>query len=155
MKRLVLAALSVLGLAPAAFAQAPPVFGARVETVYVDAFVTKDGVAVQGLTAADFELKDNGVEQSLELASSESLPLVTVLTFDASGSVSGPKLKALQAAGGAFLDGLKPADEAALITFNEEVRWASAPTADREQMKTALANIRAQGGSAVMGLRIR
>jgi len=145
-----LAAAAVLGLAPTAFAQAPPVFGARVETVYVDAFVTKDGLAVQGLTAADFELKDNGVEQAVELASSETLPLLSVLTFDASGSVSGPKLTALQAAGGAFLDGLKPADEAALLTFNEEIRWASEPTADRERVKTALATIRAQGGSAVM-----
>ena len=147
-----LLALSVLGSLAPVFAQAPapPVFGARVETVYVDAFVTKDGLAVQGLTAADFELKDNGVVQALELASVESVPLVSVLAFDASGSVAGPKLAALQAAGGAFLDGLKRGDEAALVTFNEEVRWDSEPTSDRERVKTALGSIRARGGSAVM-----
>lgn len=150
MRRIAPAAAAFLALAPAAFAQQPPVFGARVETVYVDAFVTKDGLAVRGLAAADFELKDNGVPQAVELASSETMPLLAVLTFDASGSVSGPKLAALQAAGGAFLDGLKPADEAALVTFNEEIRWDSQPTADRERMKTALANIRARGGSAVL-----
>ena len=139
-------------LAPAASAQAPapPVFGARVETVYVDAFVTKDGLSVRGLTAADFELKDNGVEQTVELVASDSLPLVSVLAFDASGSVAGRKLAALQAAGGAFLDGLKAGDEAALITFNEEVRWAGEPTSDREQVKAALAGIRPRGGSAVL-----
>ncbi len=145
-------ALAGASALPTAWAQAPapPVFGARVETVYVDAFVTRDGLAVQGLTAEDFELKDNGVVQKVELATVDTLPLVSVLAFDSSGSVAGPKLAALQAAGSAFLAGLKPADEAALITFNEEVRWASEPTADRERVRTALANIRPRGGTAVM-----
>jgi len=135
-----------------AFAQAPatPVFGARVETVYVDAFVTRDGQAVRGLTAADFELKDNGEVQDVQLVTSDQIPLVSVLAFDTSGSVAGPKLAALEAAGGAFLDGLKPADEAALITFNEEVRWASEPTTDKGRVKTALGGIRPRGGTAVM-----
>lgn len=129
---------------------APPVFGARVETVYVDAFVTKDGLAVRGLAASDFELKDNGVVQDVELVTSDQVPLVAVLAFDASGSVAGPKLAALQAAGAAFLDGLKPADEAALITFNEEVRWESEPTPDKDRVRAALAGVRARGGTAAL-----
>ncbi len=143
----------VLSCAPAvASAQTPqpPVFGARVESVYVDAFVTKDGLAVRGLTASDFELKDEGVVQEVELVTSDQLPLVAVLAFDASGSVAGPKLAALQAAGGAFLDGLKPQDQAALLTFNEEVRWAGDPTADKQRVKLALGSIQSRGGTAVM-----
>lgn len=140
-----MAAIPVLAQAPA-----PPVFGTRVETVYVDAFVTRDGLAVRGLVASDFELKDNGVVQQVELVTSDQLPLVSVLAFDASGSVAGAKLAALQAAGGAFLDGLKPADEAALITFNQEVLWTGEPTSDRSRIKSALAAIQPRGGTAVM-----
>lgn len=143
-------ALALLASAAPSAAQAPPVFSARVETVYVDAFVTKDGVAVRGLTAADFELKDNGVVQRVELVTSDSLPLLAVLAFDASASVAGPKLAALQAAGGAFLDSLKPADEAALIEFNEEVRWASEPTPAKDRVKTSLLALRPRGGTAVL-----
>jgi VWFA-related protein len=126
------------------------VFGARVESVYVDAFVTRDGRPVQGLAASDFELKDDGVAQSVELVASETIPLVAVLAFDASGSVAGPKVAALQAAGAAFLAGLKPADEAALITFNEEVRWASPPTPNKARVRDALAGIRPRGGTAAL-----
>lgn len=138
--------------AGAALAQppAPPVFGARVENVYVDAFVTQDGLAVRGLAAADFELKDDGVVRPVELVTSDQFPLVAVLAFDSSGSVAGPKLAALQAAGTAFLDGLKRTDEAALVTFNEEVRWASEPTTDRQRVKTALSSVQARGGTAVL-----
>ena len=148
------AAAVLLACAPsaAAFAQppAPPVFGARVESVYVDAFVTRDGLAVKGLAASDFELKDEGVVREVELVASDQLPLVAVLAFDASGSVAGPKLAALQAAGVAFLDGLKPLDQASLVTFNEEVRWAGEPTADKQRVKLALASIQPRGGTAVM-----
>jgi tight adherence protein B len=127
-----------------------PVFGARVETVYVDAFVTREGQAVVGLTEADFELKDEGVARRIELVSSDAVPLVAVLAFDTSSSVAGPKLAALQAAGAAFLDGLRPADEAALITFNEELGLASEPTVDRARVKAALGALRARGGTAVL-----
>ena len=128
----------------------PPVFRARVETVYVDAFVTRDGRAVRGLTARDFELKDDGVAQSVELVATDSIPLVAILAFDASSSVAGPKLAALQAAGSAFLDGLKPADEAGLLTFSEEVVWAIKPTSDKRRVKSALAGLHPRGGTAAL-----
>ena len=131
-------------------APAPPVFGARVESVYLDAFVTRDGQAVRGLTASDFELEDDGVVRPVELVTGDQLPLVAVLAFDTSASVAGPKVAALQAAGNAFLDGLKPADEAALVTFNEEVRWASPPTPVKSRVKDALVLLQPRGGTAVL-----
>jgi VWFA-related protein len=138
--------------APAAFGQAPapPVFGVRVESVYVDAFVTRDGQTVRGLTAADFELEDDGVVRPVELVSGDQLPLLAVLAFDSSASVAGPKVAALQAAGAAFLDGLRPPDEAALLTFNEEVRWGSPPTPAKARVRDALAVIQPRGGTAVL-----
>jgi VWFA-related protein len=137
---------------PLAFAQppAPPVFGARVESVYVDAFVTRDGQAVRGLTASDFELKDDGVVRPIELVGGDQVPLLAVLAFDASASVAGPKVAALQAAGAAFLDALKPGDETALLTFNDEVRWAGLPTATRSKVKEALSGLQPRGGTAAL-----
>ena len=46
-----------------------------------------------------------------------------VLVFDTSSSMAGDRLVALRAAGEAFLDGLRPADEAGLVAFNEDVVW--------------------------------
>ena len=49
-------------------AQAPPIFDVSVETVYLDVSVTDHhGEPVAGLTAADFEVRDNGVLQDPRL----------------------------------------------------------------------------------------
>jgi hypothetical protein len=50
----------------AAVVQAPPVFRAQVGVVRVEVLVTRGGAPVRGLTAADFELRDDGVLQELE-----------------------------------------------------------------------------------------
>lgn len=134
-------------IAPAA-SQAP-VFRAGVESVYVDVFVTRGGKPLEGLTAANFELKDDGRVQRPELLGMESMPLTTLLVFDTSDSVRGEKLEALRAAAGAFLDGLRPIDEVGVITFSEEVRWLARPTADREAVRRALTRLEAKGATAV------
>lgn len=135
------AALVSAAVAGAASAQKQPVFRADVETVYVDVFVTRGGQPVPGLKATHFELKDNGVRQSLELATAEALPLLAVLVFDTSSSVEGERLLALRAAGHAFLAGLRPADQAALVSFCQEIGWRAGPTADKAVIRRALEGI--------------
>ena len=127
----------------------PPVFGVRVEAVYNDAFVTRGGRPVAGLAASDFEVKDNGILQRAELVGVDSLPLQSVLVFDTSGSVVGEKLAALQGAGRAFLEGLRPGDEAGLLAFSEEIRWHARPTTDRAALRRALEGLRGAGATAV------
>ena len=51
--------------------------------------------AVAGLKASDFELKDNGVVQSIESFSVETLPIDVTLLLDLSRSVEGPRLDRL------------------------------------------------------------
>jgi VWFA-related protein len=142
-------AATVLAPAPPR-AQGPPSFAAHVEAVFVDAFVTEKGVPVTGLAASDFELKDNGVRQDVELASVDATPLATVLVFDTSGSVAGERLAALKAAGRAFLDGLREGDEASLLTFSHELARPVPPTRDLEKVRRALEGIRAEGHTALM-----
>ena len=115
----------------------------------MDAVVTRDGQPVLGLTADDFVLRDEGTPIPVELVGAASLPLVAVLAFDASRSIAGAKLWALQVAGAAFLEGLLPADQASLVTFNEEVTWVVPPTADKEQVARALASLQPRGGTAL------
>jgi VWFA-related protein len=129
--------------------QRAPSFAASVESVYVDAFVTRDGKAVTGLTAADFEVLDEGVRQRLTLARLEDVPIAAVMVFDASGSVMGEKLDHLRAAGRALLAGLRPQDQAAVIAFSQELRVAAPPGSDRAAVGRALDALEGGGATAV------
>ncbi len=129
--------------------QLPPVFRADVEAVFVDVFVTRGGQPVPGLRAADFELRDNGVRQAIEVLAAESQPLHAVLVFDTSSSMAGERLDALRTAGQAFLDGLRPADQASLVTFSEEIGGWREPSHDKAEVRRALAGLQARGATAL------
>lgn len=130
--------------------QAPAVFGVQVDSVYVDAFVSQRRDPVVGLTAADFELKDNGVVQRLDLIAAESMPLLAVLVFDSSNSLAGERLTALQASGKAFLESLRPQDEVSLFTFAGETQWLARPTTEKAAVAKALDELRPGGATAVL-----
>jgi VWFA-related protein len=140
------AALSAAG--SLASAQAPPVFRTEVGFAYVDVFVSQGGRSVPGLRASNFELQDNGVVQQVELLASETRPVQAVLVFDSSSSVAGDKLVALRSAGEAFLNGLRPADEAALVTFSEEIAWPVRPGTDKQNVRAALGRLHPEGATA-------
>ena len=111
--RLVAASVVVLmGGAVAPSAQ-QPTFSAKREAVRVDVLVTDRGKVVTGLGASDFEVRDNGVLQTVELVSFQQIPLNVFLAFDVSSSVSGERLKHLQNAGHALLDRLAKDDRSA------------------------------------------
>jgi VWFA-related protein len=142
-------------LASPAFGQAapaptPPTFAVEVENIYVDAFVSLREGPVTGLAASDFELKDNGVPQQLELAAADAQPLLAVLTFDMSNSLAGEKLLSLRAASQALLGSLRPEDEATLFCFTDDVRWLVTPTTDKAALGRALARLQPGGGTAIM-----
>jgi VWFA-related protein len=124
------------------------VFPSSVESVYVDVFVSRGGQPIAGLQASSFELKDNGVRQAAELAAAESMPLRAVLVFDTSSSVVGERLAALKAAGEAFLNGLRPADEVALVGFSEEITWLAPATTDKGAVRRALDRLEPAGATA-------
>ena len=76
-------------------AQAPR-FKTRVAAVRVDALVTNGRRPVAGLTAANFELRDNGVVQTITDVHHETLPLNIICVLDLSGSVAGQPLEHLK-----------------------------------------------------------
>ncbi len=97
------------------------VFTSRTQGVIVDVLVTERNRPVTGLTAADFELRDNGVLQTVDAAEISDAPLNAVLALDMSGSTAGQRLVDLRAASAAFVNRLRPTDRVALTTFNHAV----------------------------------
>jgi len=65
------------------------VYRARTEMVAISASVKRGNAPVTKLTAADFLLTDNGVRQTVEAVTIESVPLDVTLFMDTSGSTAG------------------------------------------------------------------
>jgi VWFA-related protein len=144
------AVVLLLVCASQASAQTQP-FSTKVEAVRVDVLVTENnGRVVRGLQAADFDVRDNGVQQQVDLVSFEQIPLNLVLVFDMSSSVAGERLVHLREGIRGLLAGLKPEDQAALITFDRAVYRHSGLTTELERVRTALVTADGKGDTALI-----
>ena len=139
-----------------AMAQAGPpaqprvaVFETEVTSVLVDVFVTDKDQNVRGLVAQDFLLKDNDVQKPFEIVPADSLPVRLILAFDTSSSVMGPKLDRLQAAARLLIDGLRPQDEAGLVSFSEKIVWRTPLSNDHATTRNAIGLLTPRGATAV------
>jgi VWFA-related protein len=130
--------------------QAPPVFRADVEAVYVDVYVTRKGAPVTGLGDADFVLKDNGVSQRAWVVDREEAPVTAVLVLDNSSSLAGARLEHLKGAARTFVRGLHPRDEAALVSFRAGIEMLHAATTDRARLIAAIDRMTAEGTTALI-----
>jgi len=148
-RRSVLLSTTCLGLA-AAVAASAQTFSSRVEAVRVDVLVTDNGRVVEGLGRDDFEIRDNGVVQDVELVSFEQIPLNVILGLDVSASVSGERLEHLQSAGHALLQELTDRDRSALVTFSHAVELREGLTSDIERVRTALSAVVGKGDTSLV-----
>lgn len=113
-------------------------FRSSVESVRIDVLATRDGRPLTDLTAADFEVRDNGVLQTIDRALFEEVPLNVVLMLDGSGSVKGERARQLLDASRNLIDQLKPDDQSALVAFGDDVLVRSGLTHDRRLVRSAL-----------------
>jgi VWFA-related protein len=130
-------AVVIMGAVAAGSAQVPS-FSTNVESVRVDVLVTKDGQPVAGLGPEDFEVRDNGVLQKLDLVSDGEIPLNVVMALDMSASLDVNRIESLRLAGRSLLDGLREADQAALVSFSHLVTQTAALTSDFTRVRTAI-----------------
>ena len=65
-----------------------PTFSSRVDAVRVDVLVKDRGQIVRGLGPRDFEVRDEGVLQEVDLVRLEQVPLNVILGFDVPGGAS-------------------------------------------------------------------
>jgi len=128
-KAMLLSALFVLG--GTAAAQEVLTFASGTEMVRVDVSVVRDGKPVLGLQAGDFEVRDNGVVQSVEITDDDAKQVDAVLALDVSSSVAGAPLQKLKAAAHALVDVLRPEDRLSLLTFSSQVQLAVSPDDSR------------------------
>lgn len=129
---------------------AQPTFSARVEGVRVDVLVTEGGRPLAGLGPADFEVRDNGVAQTIDLVSLRDVPVNAIMTLDLSASVVGSRLLLLQRAGLALVDAMAPEDSVALIGFNRAAIQRVPLTQDLNQVRQALPLTTAEGDTALI-----
>jgi VWFA-related protein len=144
-----LVAVALLHSGPALDAQ-KQAFSSTTLGVRVDVLVTDGRNPVGGLRAADFELRDNGILQTIDVVDSSDVPVNAVLALDTSMSTVGQRQRDLVAAAEALLDGLHPVDRAALTTFSHAVTPRIALTPDLGAVRKALHQIEPSGETAVM-----
>lgn len=116
----------------------------------VDIFATvlEAGAPVTGLSAKDFRVREDEVEQEPLSVAAQLSPLSVVITVDTSGSMS----KAMQTAREAaqlFVDSLAPQDSVAVVSFNRTVQVLANPGTNREQAKQVIGSLQARGDTAL------
>lgn len=110
------------------------------------------GRPVTGLTAGAFAVRLDGTSLALDevrFAADPETGLGVVVAIDVSGSMAGPRLDSAKRAAAAFLDTLAPADQVALIAFNQEVAYFADFTADRATVKGLIGRLGAAGNTAL------
>ena len=114
------------------------VFRARTESVAISASVKRGNAAVANLTASDFRLTDNGVAQSIEAVTIESVPLDVTLMMDTSGSTAGA-LDRMKSDVISIAKMLRPDDQFRLLTIGLSVEtpvpWQRAGNSVALQMR--------------------
>ena len=145
-----LAPIAAIGLAGASAIAQTPSFRARVDGVRIDVLVTENGRPMTSLTASDFEVRDNGVPQTIDLVSVGDVGVSVVLALDLSASVKGPRLVTLRRAGHALIGALAAADAAALVTFDRAAVRQVPLTTARDNLRAALDAATADGYTALI-----
>jgi hypothetical protein len=121
--RLATAALVMLALGGSVRADGQTTFRATTAVVSVSVSVKRGNTVVANLKAADFTLTDNGVPQTVEAVSIESVPVDVTLFLDTSGSTSG-KLDEMRHDVQTIQQLLRAGDRFRLLTIGDAVSLA-------------------------------
>ncbi|MBE0645020.1 MAG: VWA domain-containing protein [Bacteroidetes bacterium] len=157
--RYVFAFLVACALLQPANAQ-PTLIFKRVEVMYPKirlAFkVTCGGTFRNDLQPQHFEVYENGLpvkNATLWCPQEPDCCVSVALVFDRSGSMLGPKIENVKIGGAAFVNSMNPdglpCDEAAVISFNEDVTLDVGMTSNKPQLLSAINAMKALGRTAV------
>lgn len=104
-------------------------------TASVQAAVEIDGTVIPATT-------------SLEV-SEDTRPDTAILVLDASGSMSGARIKAARQAASGFINAMSPQVSVGLVTFNDNVRVIAEPTRDRASLAKAITAVKPTGDTSL------
>jgi Ca-activated chloride channel homolog len=128
---------------------AGPTFRAGVDLVALTVAVTdREQRFIGDLTADDFAVFEDGVQQPISFFAVADVPLDLTLLVDTSASMTG-QMEMVQRAASGLLRTLKPGDRASLVEFRDVVRVQQAMTEDIARIETGLGELRPAGGTAL------
>ena len=119
-------------------------------TLYVS--VTDANGEPLAVDPGQIQISENGaVMQPGQVSGSGEIgPLTTLLVMDVSGSMNnGDKLSAAKAAAQAYVDQMRPGDQAGLLTFNTKVTYVQSITTDHAALSQAINSLKAQDDTAM------
>src|SRR5271168_5488445 len=146
-----LAVLAAIGFHPPVQAQDPgqSVIRVGVNLVLLDATVkNKSGQIMADLKKDDFQVREDGVVQKLDVFSRDELPLDVALVLDLSDSI-GPFLGPLRDAANTALSALKADDEVALFTFATDAQMRVPFTNDKTKIAEMINDFHAGGATNI------
>jgi Ca-activated chloride channel homolog len=133
----------------AADLQSGPTFRTGIDLVALTVTVTDAERRLVGdLTAQDFRVFEDGVQQPLSFFGISDVPLDVALLVDASASMQ-PILPQVRDAATGLLQTLRAQDRASLVEFRNGVRVAEALTHDIGRVTAAVNAITASGGTSL------
>jgi len=147
---LLAAALPVLSVSQSTSRRSVPTT-LRVDSdlVLINTIVTDShGKPVTGLSASQFRLQEDGVEQTIQFCSSEDAPVSIGLVLDSSGSM-GNKIELLKRAAVQFVRAANPADEYFAVQFQARPKIAVPLTTDTDRVLEFIKGIEAGGSTAL------
>jgi hypothetical protein len=125
---------------------APPLLAQRASRlVFVNA-VDGAGAPVLNLTAADFQVTENGVTREVVRAALGGAPLRIVLMVDSSTPVA-PMINNFRTALNAFVDELPEVEEIVLVSSGGQIRVRTQPNDDRAKLRAEIARFASEGGA--------
>jgi len=114
----------------------------------VSVFNTKNKTFVGSLTKDDFQVLENGKEQTVTYFASTDVPFDLVLLVDLSGSTS-EKRDLIKQSTLRFIQAARPTDRLAIVTFSDTPEVISPLTLDRAALVASVKNMEGTGGSHV------
>jgi Ca-activated chloride channel family protein len=109
----------------------------------------REGTPIPGLASADFAVLDEGKPVQAELRSSEDDPITIGIAVDSSSSMAGKQLYVIRAAAEFLARGLRPQDEAFVVSFDTGARLVHPRSQDVEALRASVLNLVTGGGTSI------
>ena len=126
-----------------------PVFRSGTHLVPLNITVTDSHKQfVKGLTVADFEVLEDGVQQQVQFFEASEVPLDLILLLDTSSSMS-DKMDVVHEAATGFVKTLRREDRGAIVAFADGVDVVQQLTSDRAVLEQAIRRTAARGATSL------
>lgn len=123
---------------------------AQVSSVLIEASVQdKEGRFINGLTPPAFHLAENGIPQTLDLVTPETMPATYTLLVDSSQSMQ-RRMDFVRQAAARLTGFLRPQDRVIVAPFSKTLGTVTGPTNDLHTVTEAISSMQFNGGTAIV-----